>query len=188
MKYGFMRKIVVVLVAALSIAAQEKSLDVRQLTPGKTVEREITGGSTHFFLVTLQRGQFLHAVVNSRNIDVVATVFGPDGQKLLTADLLKYPAPEPISLDAEQNGEYKLEVRADASAVVHGRYEITSDLRTQPGETDRQRLQAERLLIEANKSEREGSQESLAKAIEKRAAAIVLWPTQSITAGERQQH
>ena len=175
MKYRFVRQIVIVLVAALSIAAQEKPLDTLQLTPGTTVEREITGGHTQSFVVTLQRGQFLRAVVNSHNIDVAATVYGPAGRSLLTADLLKYPAPEPVSLEAEQSGEYRLEVHSDVSSMVHGRYEITSELKPQPSETDRQRLAAEQLLIEANNFEREGAQQSLRKAIEKRAEAIVLW-------------
>lgn len=175
MKYRFVRQIVIALIAALSIAAQEKPLDTLQLTPGQTSERELTGGNTQTFVVTLLRGQFLHAVVNSRNVDVVATVYAPDGQKLLTADLLKYPAPEPVSLEAEQNGEYRIEVHAVAASVVRGRYEISSELKPQPGEADRLRLLAERLLVEANDFEREGSKQSLAKAIEKRAEAIVLW-------------
>src|SRR4029077_14167991 len=125
------------------------------LSPGKSVERQISGRQTQSSTLTLPPGQLLRAVTTSRDIHVVATLYGPDGQKLLTVDLLKYPAPEPISFEAEKAGEYKLEIRADAAPVVHGRYELVSEVKSQVQEPDRQRLTAERLLIEANDLERE---------------------------------
>jgi tetratricopeptide (TPR) repeat protein len=167
--------LVALVLAIASSAAQEKQGEVRQLAPGQTVEREIAGGETRSYRVTLLQGQFLRAVVNSHDIDVVATFYGPDGQKLLTVDLLKYPGPEPVSFEAEKAGEYRLEIRADAAPVVHGRYELASEVKPQALETDRQRLTAERLLIEANDLEHEGSKESLQKSIDKRSEALVLW-------------
>jgi hypothetical protein len=124
--------------------------------------------------VTLQQGQFLRAVVNSHDIHVVATLYGPDALKLLTVDLLKYPGPEPVSFEAAKAGEYRLEIHADAAPMLHGRYELVSEMKPQAQETDQQRLTAERLLVEANDLEREGSKESLQKSIDRRGEALML--------------
>src|ERR1700686_3750072 len=70
--------------------AQDRPTDVTPLTPSKTIEQEISGGQAQSFSVTLKQGQFLRAVATSHDIDVVVMLYGPDGQKLLTVDLLKY--------------------------------------------------------------------------------------------------
>ena len=158
-----------------SIAAQEKSAETGQLTPGRKIEREIAGGQKQSFLVTLKQGQFLSIVVNSHEIDVAVTLYDSDGKKTLIVDLLKYPGPEPFSFEAEKAGKYKLEIHAVAAPLLRGRYEFTTDLKPQAGESDKQRLTAERLLIEANDQEREGSTESLQKSLDLRAKALALW-------------
>src|SRR6185295_9643319 len=175
MNYRLVLHVSILLLATSLFAAQEKPADVSPLTPGKTIDRQINGGQTQSFTVILQTGQLLRAVTTSRDIDVVATLYGPDGQKLLTVDLLKYPAPEPISFAAEQTADYKLEVRADGTAVVQGRYQLVSEVKSLAQESDRERLTAERLLLQANDLEREGTPESLQKSIDKRAEALVLW-------------
>src|SRR6185295_582086 len=131
MNYRLVLHVSILLLATSLFAAQEKPADVSPLTPGKTIDRQINGGQTQSFTVILQTGQLLRAVTTSRDIDVVATLYGPDGQKLLTVDLLKYPAPEPISFEAEKAGQYKLEIHADAAPVVHGRYELASEVKSQ---------------------------------------------------------
>src|SRR4029077_10303321 len=110
MKYRLVLHLSILLLATSLFAAQEKPPDISPLIPGKSVERQISGGQTQSFTLTLQPGQLLRAVTTSGDIDGVATLYGPDGQKLLTVDLLKYPAPEPISFEAEKAGEYKLEI------------------------------------------------------------------------------
>jgi hypothetical protein len=49
-------------------AAQEPQM----LVPGKPVEREIAGGQSHTYRLTLEAGQFVHAVVYyPRRVEVV---------------------------------------------------------------------------------------------------------------------
>jgi len=158
--------------------AQEKQAAPAPLTVGKTVEREISGGQTQSFLVMLQPGQFLRAVISSDDIDVAVTLIGPGAQKFLTVDLLKYPGPEPVSFEAATTGEYRVEIRADAASMLRGHYRLTSVVKP-ASDGDRQRLSAEHLLIEANDLEREGSKESLQKSLDKRGEALVIWRTLS---------
>ena len=134
---------------------------------GKTIEREIKGGQMHAYGVTLRRGEFLRAVVTPQGVDVLATLIGPDGKVLLTGDLLKYPGPEPLSQVAEVEGAYRLEVKAAGAETVSGRYALACERRAETTEADRGRMAAETLLREAAALLREGSKESLGRALEK---------------------
>ena len=49
---------------------------------GKPIERELAGGQSHAYQIALAAGQYLHVVAEQRGIDVVVTLFGPDGKKL----------------------------------------------------------------------------------------------------------
>jgi CHAT domain-containing protein/tetratricopeptide (TPR) repeat protein len=179
MKALTMRKeIIAMLVLSLfaaRVAAQNKQSEVCTLVPGQTVEREIAGGEAHSYVLTLRQGQFLRAVANSTDIDIVVTLIGPGEEKLLTVDLLKYLGPEPLSFVADKAGEYRLEIRADAPATLSGHYQLTSQLKVTSETSDTERLTAERLLIEANDLERKGSKESLQASIDKRGEALLLW-------------
>ena len=145
------------------------------LEAGKTVAREIKGGEAHHYRITLRRGEFLRSVTTSQGVDVSATLYGPDGEKLLAADLLKYPGPEPVSFVAEKAGAYRLEVGGSGPALLRGRYELTSETRATADEADKARAAAERLLSDASALEREGAKESLARAVEKYVEAGRQW-------------
>src|SRR6185436_20272278 len=52
------------------------------LEPGKPVERELSGGQSHFYKISMATGQYLHITVEQRGIDVAVALFGPDGKKI----------------------------------------------------------------------------------------------------------
>src|SRR5512145_1091617 len=52
------------------------------LEPLKPVERELSGGQSHSYKVTMISGQYLHVVVAQRGIDVAVALFTPDGMKI----------------------------------------------------------------------------------------------------------
>ena len=67
----------------------------RPLAP---VEREVKGGESHSYSVSLSSGQFLHALVEQKGMDVEVTVYGPDGRQLSASDSPNdLWGPEPIS-------------------------------------------------------------------------------------------
>ncbi len=69
----------------------------RPLETGKPIERELAGGQQHLYQLSLSAGQYLHVVVEQRGIDVVVTLFGPTGQKLLEVDSPNgTQGPEPV--------------------------------------------------------------------------------------------
>ena len=89
------------------------------------VERDLKGGETHAYKVQLSSGQFLHAIVEQENCDVVTATFGPDGKQINESDSLNGVwGSEPVIFLAPSTGEYRVEVRsADGQAPV-GRYRI----------------------------------------------------------------
>jgi hypothetical protein len=49
---------------------------------GKPIERELSGGLSHFYKITMTHGQFLRIVVKQLGIDVTAVISTPDGKKI----------------------------------------------------------------------------------------------------------
>ncbi|MCI0563011.1 MAG: PPC domain-containing protein, partial [Nitrososphaera sp.] len=96
--------------------------DVLILEPGKPIERELKGGEVHTYQIVLNAGQYLHVVVDQRGIDVVVTLFAPDGKQLTEVDSPNgTQGPEPISEVVEVSGRYQLKVRSLENAVGLGR-------------------------------------------------------------------
>src|SRR5262247_943420 len=83
------------------------------LEPGKPVERELSGGQSHSYKITMISGQYLHIVVEQRGIDVVVVMFAPDGKKISEADVEHLiEESETVSAIAEAPGAYLIEVRS----------------------------------------------------------------------------
>lgn len=68
------------------LTAAPSNQEASTLEPGRPIERELAGGQSHAYQVTLRAGQYLNVVVEQRGIDVVEVLFGPDGSQLLEVD------------------------------------------------------------------------------------------------------
>jgi len=64
--------------------APQGAKDVRWLEEGKPIERELSGGESHSYQLNITTGQYARVIIEQKGIDVVVSVFGPDG-KLITA-------------------------------------------------------------------------------------------------------
>ncbi len=114
------------------------------LAAGVPITRELSGGQTHSYQVTLTQGQYLEAVVEQRGIDVVVTVFAPDGQKIVKVDSpIGTQGPERVMLVAETSGPYRLEVRSYDQIAKAGNYEAKLVELHQAAQRDRDRIAAE---------------------------------------------
>jgi hypothetical protein len=56
------------------------------LEPSNPIERELSGGSSRSYKITMSPGQYLHVVVAQRGIDVAVVLSTPDGKKIIEAD------------------------------------------------------------------------------------------------------
>src|SRR5262245_34019982 len=78
---------------------------------GKPVERELSGGQSHFYKIAMVPGQYLQVTVRQQGIDVLAALFTPDGKKVGEADIEKATVrSETILTIAEATGAYRIEV------------------------------------------------------------------------------
>ncbi len=150
----------------------------RALEPGESIERELTGGGSHAYLLRLAAGQFCHVVVDQRGIDVVVVLFGSDGAKIVEVDSPNdVNGPEPVSLLAEASGNYRLEVRSPEKDAPTGRYEIKiEDLRAAMPQ-DKGRIAAQKASMDAKSLRNQRTAESLRRAVEKYQEALSLWRT-----------
>src|SRR5262245_34746798 len=103
--------------------------DVRALEPSKSIERELTGGQSHVYQITLTQGQFLNVTVEQRGIDVVVKLLGPDGKQVAEFDSeIRRQGQETVSQVAEVAGSYRLNLQATQMGALAdqltGRYEI----------------------------------------------------------------
>src|SRR5215813_4019442 len=146
--------------------------DIRPLEPGKPIERELVGGQSHSYQITLTEGQYLRVVVEQRGVDVVVTLLSPDGKKLLEVDSpTGAQGPELLQWIVEAAGTYWLEVRSLENNAKPGRYEVKIvELRTA---TDRDRVLAEAdKLYNESVSLREKGQYGQAIPLAERASAL----------------
>jgi hypothetical protein len=154
------------------------------LEPGKPVERELSGGQSHFYKISMTSGQYLRITVSQRGIDVLVALFTLDGKKVDEADIDKSTMwSETISAIAEVSGAYLIEVRPPEKTAKAGRYEIkVEELRAATAE-DKYRVDGEAVFREAEQL-KDGTLETKRKSIEKYHEALDLYRRASDHNGE----
>jgi tetratricopeptide (TPR) repeat protein len=155
-------------------ATQSSEVEI-SLETGKPVERELTGGQSHFYKITMTSGQYLRITVSQQGIDVLVALFTPDGKKIGEADSV--PATvgtETISAIAEAAGAYGIEARSAEGTAKTGRYEIKIEELREATAEDKYRVAAESLSREAERL-MNGTLEEKRKGIEKYQEALELY-------------
>lgn len=118
--------VLMLLIAPCLLAQSKSSPDIRPLSLDGPTEREMKGGEFHSYSLALDAGQFLYVIAEQHSIDVVVTIFGPDGRKLLEVDSSNFwHGIEPVSIVVDTKGSYRLEVRSRKEEAVSGRYKIS---------------------------------------------------------------
>lgn len=173
------RSLLLLLSLALLVSplAGQDEKEIPALEAGKLIQRDLSGGHSHSYRVEMAAGQFLHAIVEQRSVDVMVRVFAPDGQKLLEVDNPNSRVGlESVSVIAETPGRYRLEVRSLTQKAVTGRYEIRLDPLHAVTAKDRLRLSAEKGFAEAQKLVKEAKTPELQRAASDRLEEnLTLW-------------
>ena len=158
----------------------------RLLQRDSQIERELKGGESHSYRITLASGQFMRAVVEQRGINVVFTLSGPDGNRLSEVNNSAIAqGTESLFHVAESAGDYRLEVRAWEKDAAPGRYEVRVVEMREATAQDRTRAAAERLCDEARRVSLQGRLTDMLRArIEKLDAALPLWRAAGDSQGE----
>jgi len=116
---------VLVFLSISTVSLAQNPHDVRQLEPGKPIERELAGGDFHVYAVQLSPGQLLSGVVDQRGIDLVVTLYGPDSKEVRKLDSPNGAnGPEAIAFVAKTAGMHQIEIRSLEAKAPAGRYEV----------------------------------------------------------------
>lgn len=158
-RYSTLLAIVVLLFVPIGICAQNTPV---VLEPGTPLSRYLSGGNRDVFLVGMQPRQFLHLSIMQDGMDVLITVFHPDGTTLLNLDApIGKTGLEEVQFVADVAGTYRIEVHP-ISDSESGRYDIKIEaLRPARAAEERQfseiqmlmKLDAERLRAESRQDE-----------------------------------
>ncbi|HEY9432845.1 MAG TPA: tetratricopeptide repeat protein [Blastocatellia bacterium] len=145
------------------------------LEPGKPIERELSGGQSHFYKIAMTPGQYLRITVSQQGIDALVALFTPDGKKVGESDIEKaIVRSETISAIAEVMGAYRIEVLSTEKMAQTGRYGIKIEELREATAEDKYRVAAESLFREAEQL-KQGTLEAKRKGIEKYYEALDLY-------------
>lgn len=173
------------LALAVQAAAAQEAAAVRDLRPGQTVARELAGGASHTYTVTLEAGQFVHFVVEQKGVDVALLLFDPRGERVAQVDSPNGVAGlEPLIFIAGEGGAYRLEVRAIDKEARAGLYEARIEELRAANERDRKAVEAKRLFDAAETWRTKQTLEARRTSLEQYAAALRLWRELGDRAGE----
>ena len=146
---GFALLLVVLSLSAFSVTAQVEPTP-QTLTPDQTIERQIAGGESHTYQITLKAGQFIRVVVDQKGIDLtlaLAATQGEAGKPIAEANLTRIDM-ESLSYEATVSGDYLFTIRALGVTTLNGKYQARLEQKDAAAPKDRQRITAERLLGE----------------------------------------
>jgi CHAT domain-containing protein len=136
--------------------------------------RELSNGERHSYYITLSAGEYLHIVAEQHGIDALVTLFAPDGRELVQRSCREF-GPSPISLIADAEGRYRVEVHSLDTATAPGHYDLKIEAIRRATEEDKQRAIAEQMVAEAEQLLKEWKAESSRKAIVKFQDSLTLW-------------
>jgi tetratricopeptide (TPR) repeat protein len=120
-------------------------------------------------------GQYLQVTVSQRGVNVLVTLFTPDGKKIGEVDGEQATVrSETISAIAEATGAYRIEVRSADKTAGAGRYEIKIEALKMATAEDKYHVAAEAIFREAKQLEN-GPAEDKRKGVEKYQEALQLF-------------
>jgi CHAT domain-containing protein/Tfp pilus assembly protein PilF len=155
--------------------AAQSADELLSLEPGKPIERELSGGQSHSYKITMTSGQYLQISVRQQGIDTLVALFTPDGKKIGEVDSEQATVgSETISAITEATGAYRIDVRSAEKTAQTGRYEIKIEELREATAEDKYRVAAESLFREAGQL-KEGTLEAKRKSIEKYQEALELY-------------
>jgi tetratricopeptide (TPR) repeat protein len=115
------------LILFVVIAASSYGLgqEVRPLTSGDSVEREIKGGDTHSFVVEIAAGNTARIEIEQKGVDVALAAYSPDDKQFLTSESPSgVLGGDLILVTATANGKYRIAVTPSDSRAASGKYVI----------------------------------------------------------------
>ena len=139
-----------------STARISEAPEIAELRPGESPRRNLSSGQAHEYRVRLSAGDFVHIVVDQLGVDVVATLFAPDGASVIRMDRpVAGFGPEPLMALADETGEFTVRVEAGGKDIS-GLYSISLIELAPAREKDVARARAAAFFAAGGAQRREG--------------------------------
>src|SRR5689334_14262514 len=175
-------QLVGLLVALLAVRAFAASAQTPKDLPAlASVEREIKGGESQSFRITLTTNEFVYALVEQDDLDVVTSIYMPDGKRLTESDSPNDRwGSEPILFVAPVSGEYRVEVKSFEGQELR-RYRIKMIAQREATSIDKGHAAAQLAFNEATALTTKQNEDALRAAIRKYEDAAPLFKAASDT-------
>src|SRR5215510_12277690 len=156
------------------LSGTDRGDNIRLLALRQPIRQELPAGKIHSYRIPLSTGQYLRLSVHQWGIDLSISLYRVGGQKLIEYGC-RQNGPTPVSLIAEADGDYRVELRSLDKEPAPGRYQVgIEEIRTAEAR-DKNRVAAERAFAEGEQFQVEGKAESARKAINKYQEALSYW-------------
>jgi hypothetical protein len=142
-------------------AAPVQAVESMQLEPEKAIERQLAGGQSHEYQLSLQAGQYARVRADQILINLSIACFGPDGKERFAVDTSPIGDPEDAELIADASGIYRLRVKATEPQAPNGRYEIALRDMGPATERHRKRVAAARAFAQGMELYRQGPRQAM---------------------------
>ncbi len=143
---------IVIVIALMTLAAfgqTQSTRQVRELQPGETFEREMTGAETHRYRFDLRANEFFQARAEQKGIDVMLRLLDANGAELARMDSPNgKQGQETLSFVADKSGSFVLEVTGTDAKAGKGNYSIRREASRMATAQDRKRVETERVFVE----------------------------------------
>jgi CHAT domain-containing protein len=147
----------------------------RELALGASVEESLMADANHSYRVRLNAGQCLTLALEGFGAPVAVKVYAPNNEGVADTSAIAHALPQKtLCLVAQQNGEYRVELRNLHTATA-GRYRLKLERLAIATAADRQRAGAERAYETAWRWRAQKTAEASRQALEKLAEALALW-------------
>ena len=100
--------------------------------------------SPHLYSINLQKGDFIHIVIEAKTADLVITLYGPDREAVASVENPNTRSGiEPLFWVANLSGEHIVEVRGQDAGMRPGKYSISIEAPRESTSQDRDRVAAQ---------------------------------------------
>ena len=127
----------------------QSQVDAQTLASNQQFKREMTGAETHRYQFELKANEFFQVRVEQKGVDVALKLLDEEKKTLATMNSPNGKAGfETLSFVAETSGRFVLEVIGYGGMTEKGIYIVKREVSRNIVDTDRQRLETERLFVE----------------------------------------
>jgi CHAT domain-containing protein/tetratricopeptide (TPR) repeat protein len=157
-----------------SIYRRQSASPAFPLEAGKQINREIDGGSTHTYLISVSSDRLLRVVVKQSHPALTFILTDPDSRQLVRSRSRSYGA-TPISIITVSAGIHHLAVVAPGQTEESIHYELNLEEPRPATAKDKNEIAAEAACAIAEEYRAEGKAEYFHRSIEKYNEALELW-------------